>query len=277
MTVQPMATPANESATQVEDGLGAVRRALSVLKFLAQTSPVGSRLTDIAAGTGLPPSTVHRLLRGLVDEGMALRETGAGHLYKLGPFALGLGPEASSHHFSWFSAICRPSLERLASATGQTAQLTARIGRSGLSLDIVHGKEPSHPAVAKSGAVGFIGFGSTSVVLLAALPDPQIDEILWDNEWHLSQSGIAPEQLRRMIEAARRRGYCYSEQEFVPGLCAISVTIPSERGLPYAALTVLAGAERVEQDRIEFILSHLQREAHAIARRVDRTSGSAHL
>jgi len=277
MAVQRSPTPGGGVTRQADDGLGAVRRALAVLKYLAQTSPLGSRLSDIAAATGLPPSTVHRLLRGLAAEGMVLREAGGGRLYKLGPFALGLGPEASGHHFSWFAAICRPSLERLAAATGHAAQLTVRVGRSGLSLDIVTGGAPAHPAFAKSGAVGFMGFGSASVALLAALPEALAEEILWENDWLLGQAAIAPDRLKPMIEAARRDGYCYSERVFVPDLCALSLCIPAGSGLAYAALTILAQTGRIAPDRIDFILAHMKREAAAIARQTDRmvASGAA--
>ena len=275
MAVQRTATLGSGASRQADDGLGAVRRALAVLKYLAQTSPLGSRLSDIAAATGLPPSTVHRFLRGLAADGMVVREAGAGRLYKLGPFALGLGPEASGHHFSWFATICRPSLERLAAATGHSAQLTVRVGRSGLSLDMVTGEEPAHPAFAKSGAVGFMGFGSASVALLAALPDTLAEEILWENDWLLGQASIAPEGLKRMIAAARRDGYCYSERIFVPDLCAVSLCIPARSGLAYAALTILAQADRIAPDRISFILAHLKREAVAIARQADGMVGPA--
>jgi DNA-binding IclR family transcriptional regulator len=115
-----------------------------------------------------------------------------------------------------------------------------------------------------------MGFGSASVVLLAALPEALAEEILWENDWLLGQAAIAPEQLRQLIEDARRDGYCYSERVFVPDLCALSVCVPGQSGLPYAALTVLAQSDRLAPDRIAAMLAHLKREAQAIARQVDR-------
>lgn len=258
----------NAKSPPRDDGLSAVRRAIAVLKFLAQRSPLGSRLSDIAAATGLPQSTAHRLLRGLADEGMVLRERGAGRLYKLGPFALGLGPEASQHHFAWFAEISRPSLKRLATETGHAAQLTVRVGRSGLSLDIVHGQTSTHPSFAKAGDVGFMGFGSASVVLLAALPEAMAEEILWDNRWLLEQAGIAQGGLESLIAESRNEGFCYSERRFVPDVCAISVCIPeSAGGLPFAALTLLVQTERIDRSTLDVYLTALKREARAIARR----------
>ncbi len=253
-------------AQNSSDGLGALRRALAVLKFLAQTSPMGSRLIDIAGATGLPPSTVHRLLKGLAAEGMVLREAGGGRCYKLGPFALGLGPDASGHRFDWLAEICRPSLERLARTTGFAAHAAVRVGRSGLSLDLVLGREPAHPAFAKSGAVGFIGFGSASVVLLAALPEVLTEEILWENDWLLGQGAVKRDRLIQLINQARLDGYCYSERIFVPDLCAVSLCVPLAHGLPYAAISILTQAESIPPDALKIVLGHIQREANFIAR-----------
>lgn len=257
------------------DGLGALRRAFAVLKFLAQMSPLSSRLIDIASATGIPPSTIHRLLKGLAAEGMVLREAGGERRYKLGPFALGLGPDASGHRFDWFAEICHPSLERLARATGFAAHAAVRVGRSGLSLDLVMGEEPHHPAFAKSGAVGFIGFGSASVVLLAALPEVLAEEILWENDWLLAQAAIDRDRLLQLIGQARRDGYCYSERVFVPDLCAVSLCVPLAQGLPYAAISVLTRAERIPPHTLKVVLGHTQREADFIARQLQGRSADA--
>ena len=55
--------PGSGAMDGAPEGIGAtLRRAFAVLKFLAQTSPLSSRLIDIASATGIPPSTIHRLL-----------------------------------------------------------------------------------------------------------------------------------------------------------------------------------------------------------------------
>lgn len=252
------------------DGTSALHRALRVLRVLAHRSPIGSRLSEIAVAADLPPSTTHRLLKRLAAEGMVLREAGGGRLYKLGPFALGLGPDGSAHPYGWLAELCRPAMERLAARTGHAVQATVRIGRSGVSLAMVDGPAPPHPAFAKAGTVGFMGYGSASVVLLAALPDAQIEEILWENDWMLRQAAIRRERLDALIADARQQGFSYSEREFVPDLCALSVCIPAATGMPYAALSLLARAERIASAERSRLAAELRRTADGIARQVER-------
>ena len=251
------------------DGTGALHRALQVLRVLAHRSPIGSRLSEIAAATSLPASTAHRLLKRLAADGMVLRETGGRRLYKLGPFALGLGPDGSAHPYGWLADLCRPAMEKLAARTGHAVQATVRIGRSGVSLALVDGAAP-HPAFAKAGTVGFMGYGSASVVLLAALPDTQIEEILWENDWMLRQAAIRRDRLDALVAAARRQGFAYSEREFVADLCALSVCIASAQGAPYAALSLLVRAERIAPAERDRLLAELRRTADGIARAAER-------
>jgi DNA-binding IclR family transcriptional regulator len=264
---------ADSTVSKAEQGTLALRRAMQVLKVLAQSSPAGSRLVDIAGATRLPPSTVHRLLGALCAEGMALRETGGGRLYKLGPFALGLGPDAVAPHFAWLAALARPSLERLVQGTGCTAHLTVRVGRNGMSLDLVPGPGEPHPAFAPAGSLGFIGFGAASVCLLAALPEAAAEEILWENAWLMEQAGIRRATVDGLVADARRTGFCYSERAFLGDLCAVALCIPVRRGVPYAALSLFARTPRIEPDRLRDLVARLAREATAIARRIDRGAG----
>jgi DNA-binding IclR family transcriptional regulator len=260
-------TPSDD---QPSDGTGALHRALRILRVLAHSSPMGSRLSEIAAAADLPPSTAHRLLKRLAAEGMVLRETGGRRLYKLGPFALGLGPDGAAHPYGWLAEICRPAMEKLAARTGHAVQATVRIGRSGVSLAMVEGTAPPHPAFAKAGTVGFMGYGSASVVLLAALPDAQIEEILWENDWLLRQSAIRRDRLETLVAQARRQGFSYSEREFVPDLCALSVCIPTAQGTEFAALSLLVRAERIASDEQRRLVAELRRTADGIARQAER-------
>ena len=51
-------------------GQGVLQRAFAVLRVLADAKGEKLRLTDIAARTGQAQATVHRVLQGLVQEGM---------------------------------------------------------------------------------------------------------------------------------------------------------------------------------------------------------------
>jgi DNA-binding IclR family transcriptional regulator len=55
---------------------GSIDKALTVLEALAQHH----RVTDIAAATGLPKSTVHRILQSLLGWGFARADGNGGYL-----------------------------------------------------------------------------------------------------------------------------------------------------------------------------------------------------
>jgi DNA-binding IclR family transcriptional regulator len=57
--------PADDAGAQ-----GVLQRAFAVLRVLSDAKGEKLRLTDIAARTGQAQATVHRVLQGLVQEGM---------------------------------------------------------------------------------------------------------------------------------------------------------------------------------------------------------------
>ena len=99
-------------------------RALSILDVL-RLSDGGLTLGDVAARTGLPKSTTHRLLATLERRGLVARDADAGG-YRLATKTfepVGAGPRV------------RHVLEDLASSSGETANLGALIGNEVLYVD----------------------------------------------------------------------------------------------------------------------------------------------
>ena len=64
------------------DGAQTVRRAMSVLRLVAEGQDRGVRLTDVAAMSGLARPTVHRLLKVLMDE-MAVEQDAGTRRYRI--------------------------------------------------------------------------------------------------------------------------------------------------------------------------------------------------
>src|SRR5690625_7683978 len=73
-----MSTSSSEEAAPVKT----IDRAAAILRCLAKGPEEGSRLSDIAAGSGLGKTTTHRLLAALVSVGFVDR--GESRLYRLG-------------------------------------------------------------------------------------------------------------------------------------------------------------------------------------------------
>ncbi|KUI19758.1 IclR family transcriptional regulator [Mycobacterium sp. GA-1285] len=111
-----------------EDGIQVLRRAAAALDEIA-AAPGRLRLVDLGAQLGLAKSTTRRLLVGLVEIGFAaVDEQGR---FSLGDRLLGLG----SADVAGLAALFRPTLEQLATTTGETVDLSVLRGGEMLFID----------------------------------------------------------------------------------------------------------------------------------------------
>lgn len=165
-----------------------LRRAAAAMDEIA-SAPGELRLVDLEARLGLAKSTVRRLLVGLVEVGFAgVDEQGR---FSLGDRLLGLGGADSAR----LAAIFRPTLEGIADATGETADLSVLQGRQMLFIDQV---ESAHRLRAVS-AVG-VRFPLESTANGKAAMELLADEalahsaVMFDRDEHtvgISAAGIA--------------------------------------------------------------------------------------
>jgi DNA-binding IclR family transcriptional regulator len=171
-----------------EDGIQVLRRAAAALDEIG-ASPGQLRLVDLGARLGLAKSTVRRLLVGLVEVGFASIDDGG--RITLGDRLLGLGGTDDAS----LAALLRPTLERLARATGETVDLSVLRGSQMLFIDQV---ESAHRLRAVS-AVGIrfpLETTANGKAAMALLKDPgaSLSEIAYDRDEHtagISAAGIA--------------------------------------------------------------------------------------
>ena len=94
-------------------------RAMSILESLASSSS-GMSLTDLVEETGLPPSTVHRLLTTL-ESRRFVRTDPSGGPWQVGSAAFFVGSAFARSRDTM--AFVRPYLRRLVELTSETANL----------------------------------------------------------------------------------------------------------------------------------------------------------
>jgi IclR family acetate operon transcriptional repressor len=189
------------------DGIQVLRRAAAALDEIA-AAPGQLRLVDLGGRLGLAKSTVRRLLVGLVEIGFAaIDEEGR---INLGERLLGLGGTDDASIAMQF----RPTLEKLARATGETVDLSVLRGQQMLFIDQV---QSTHRLRAVS-AIGIrfpLESTANGKAALALLTDPTagVSGVAFDRDEHtvgISAAGIA----------ARTAG---------GHIVAISVPAPSDR------------------------------------------------
>jgi hypothetical protein len=116
-------------------GRAVVETAFVLLDHIAELEPV--RLLDLAAATGIPRATVHRLLQQLIAVGAVSR---VGHRYRLGASLLGLAARVTPERRLRVAA--RRPIAELAAATGAAVHLSASVGNGVVYLDTVGARGP---------------------------------------------------------------------------------------------------------------------------------------
>src|SRR4051794_35196145 len=112
-----------------------LERALDLLEALAGADDLG--VSEIAAQTGLVPSTAHRLLGTLVARGYASQNAASGRYtlgYKLLELTSGL-----QDRIGRLRAAARPHLEAIQAQTGETTNLVVLEGRDVVYIESVSG------------------------------------------------------------------------------------------------------------------------------------------
>ncbi|WNM34755.1 IclR family transcriptional regulator [Streptomyces sp. Li-HN-5-11] len=213
-------------------------------------------LAQIARHTGLPKSTVHRVLAMLTETG-AVEQTEAGYRVGLRMFALGaLPPEAALRE----AALVH--LEKLHRYTSQTLHLAVLRGGDVVYLE----KLPSRYGVPSPALVGDrLPAYCTAVgkVLLAHCGDAVTAAAL-TGPWRprTAKSLASAEQVLRQLESVRADGLAVDREEAAEGLACVAVPV-LVRGRAVAAVSVAfpasAGSGQV-------LVSPLRQAAAAIAR-----------
>jgi DNA-binding IclR family transcriptional regulator len=244
-----------------ETGQG-ISRAMRVLRVIATQGRRGMSFKAIAAGSQLPPSTVHRLLRSLMTEGLVHKDARTskyylGHL--LHEFGLLAMPQFR------FSQWCQASLDRLAAMTQDTVYLSERMGYEAVATDY---REGTYPLQALSLHVGVrrpLGVGAGGLAMLAAMPPEEAQEIVRSNAAYLPSLGNLDETfLLGALSEARSRGYAYLEDKATRGMAAVAVALRDEHTGSLAAISVTAVPKRMAEGRSARIAEEIRKEVDAI-------------
>ncbi|MFC7207944.1 IclR family transcriptional regulator [Comamonas endophytica] len=127
-----------ENKAIVMSTVQSLERAIELLRHISVEHETGARLSDLVAASGLPQPTTHRLLKQMVEGGLVMQDEK--RRYRLGHFAYELGLLASKHFV--LKEQCAPYLQRISSATGDTAFLVVRSGVDSFCLDRQSGSFP---------------------------------------------------------------------------------------------------------------------------------------
>lgn len=241
-------------ARRTPDHVAGLRKGLSII---ASFDSIRSRLSvsEAARRASISRAAARRYLLTLTELGYVGTD---GAEYWLEPRVMRLaGAYLTS---AQLPRMLQPILNRLTSMTGESAAAAVLDGD-----DVIY--------IARCVAARIVSYGlqpgthlpayvtSTGKALVASLPPDEAEA------W-IARQTLRPftrrtitdhDELRRQVEACRQAGYCYSSEEYEPGVCAIAVPVRDTRGRVLASMSVFADPARsTERDLVERLLPSLR-------------------
>jgi DNA-binding IclR family transcriptional regulator len=248
------------------DQTGSLRRAMAIMRVLANVNEQGAGLTDIAYQAGLPHPTAHRVLAQMLEEGM-VRRAEDGRKYALGPLTFELGLAAARQ--LEVRHLYRPIIAQLASETGDTAYLTVRSGLEAVCVDRRQGASPVQVIALKIGSRRPLGVGAGGLAIVAGLPEQERAEVIRSVAPDLEANWKTPEpELREIIEQIRRDGYTLIRNRVFQGVSALGHPVRDSRGNPVAAVSLATINQRMRPARVRELNEYL----HCAVRKIETTA-----
>lgn len=242
-------TPRPRQSGDVADlqGVRSIRRALDILSLLTDETPAVS-IRDITDATGLPKTTVLRLVHTLEQSGL-LWATSAG--YMAGP---GLWRWAYLARRSWqLPPETQAAMRELGAKHMETVNLYVR---RDISRVCVAQQESPRPLrhVVQVGDELPLWAGASAKALLSSAPESLLARIARRSPYGESHL----ETLRKWAADVRSDGYAVSHGEREEGLSAVAVPVTGRSGVGVAALALSGPTLRFTSERVDEFATDLK-------------------
>lgn len=226
-------------------GTQSMRRALGLLRVLAQHQEDGIDLQGVMNASGLERSTAHRLLSCLLEEQFAERDNRT-RRYRLGVDSMQLG-FAALRRTPLLDAL-RPFAQKLARLSGDTVFLVIRQGDYALCLLREAGSFPVKVFTIDQGERRLLGVGAGGLALMASLPDEEIASLYARHAASYAQVGVSSSALMKAVKHTRTTGYSEIVDTITPGVSGVGVAFPVSE-LTWVAFSFGAISSRLDGPR----------------------------
>ena len=209
-----------------------VARAFELLESIADLGGIVG-LTDLAAHSGLPLATIHRLVSTLVDLGYLRQEPS--RKYALGPRLIRLGDGSTRLLGTW----ALPHLRGLVDGIGETANLALLEDHEVVYIAQAPGRH-SMRMFTEVGRRAPVHCTAVGKAMLANLPASQVEDMTSRAGMPAQTSHTITTQssLTRELNRIRKRGYSTDEGEQELGVRCVAVALPGE---PVRAAVSISG------------------------------------
>ncbi|MBB6576214.1 DNA-binding IclR family transcriptional regulator [Comamonas odontotermitis] len=246
---------------------GTLHRSFVVLRALAAHQKEGVRVTHLAKEIGLTQATTHRLLQGLVQEGVVEQDQ-QHKLYRLGLDLFSLAALAGG--VQDLRSLARPVLLRLSASLSDTVILLVRSGFDAVCLDRIEGQFPIRTFTGDIGGRVPLGVGQGSLAILANLPDAEREEVLRYNLPRIQHYNVYDEvYMRTEIDRTLRQGYTARNSGLLEGMAGLAAPVFDRNGHVVAALSIGTHTARLNEERLPAVRDMLLREAKMLSSQIN--------
>ena len=248
--------------TDVDNGRQSVKslfKMLEVLEAFSATEPELS-VVEIARRTGLPRTTVHRIVDSLRTVGF-LEQDASRDRYRLGLKLFELGGSALMNLPLYREAP--PFVDTLAKLSGEDVHLCIFDGAQMVFVNrrsqiaarphntiVTMEASPCHSTSVGKAALAFQSGAVIDRVIRAGLPRFTPNTI------------VEPKKLKAELAAIRSRGYSIDECEHEPELRCVGAPIRNSAGRVFAAISASGPARRVTVERVpelaKIVMTHAE-------------------
>ncbi|MBC2592431.1 IclR family transcriptional regulator [Rhodococcus aetherivorans] len=226
------------ASTRADGGVRSIARAVEVLELFDVEHPIRT-LRELVALTGLPKTTVVRLLATLDSLGLILDR---------GDSSYGLGAGflrwvTLSQSLWEISADARQIMTQLVDTCGETVNLYIRQDLNRVSIAQVEGTTTVR-SVVQVGVPYPLASGAAAKILLTGAPDSVIRSLVQ------TRPDLDLEHLRREVASIKAAGYSVTHGERELGASAVAAPIFSSDNRVVAALSASGPTSRFTADRV---------------------------
>lgn len=226
------------------DGTQSIRRAAAILQRIARVT-TGSKptLADISVSVGLSRSTTHRILKSLVETGLASYDA-ASRSYGIGLLAYELGLAVADPTLG-FSQL-QLAVDRIARRTGATTYLMRRSGMEAVCVHKADGTSVVRVMPVLVGQRRLLGMGAGATALLAGLDAAAIATTIAAIQREVPASdAFTTQSLLDLVAQTRQTGFAVSHGRVYQSVYGLGVAVPAEVGPPEFAVSIAAHRSEV--------------------------------
>jgi DNA-binding IclR family transcriptional regulator len=263
------------SALGVADSRQNVKSLFKMLEVLECYSAVDRELTviEIARRTGMPRTTVHRIVDSLRALGF-LEQDASRERYRLGLKLFELGNVALTNLPLYREA--RPYVDTLARLSGEDVHLCVFDGSQMVFVERAErdaGRPHNTVTTMEASPCHSTGVGKAA---LAFQPEAVVERVIRLGLRPFTRNTIVdPVALRRELAAIRARGYSIDNCEHEPDLRCVGAPIRNAAGRVFAAISASGPARRVPDERIPALAEQVIAHAEAISAKLGYSLGPA--